>query len=174
MGQSITYRLVDKDLVINEQLNWTWDRNKNDQIREWKLINVDTNDLDKKLKLLTDYGYGADFELSPDSNELRIYLDFTDEEIIINSEKATFTLRDYNFDELKDIIDNLHRHLENEENTVRLNKKKFDSLEKLVNDELDRKTKILEGTKDENPAHVKALASVDILNKIRRNLLSEE
>jgi hypothetical protein len=174
MGLGLSYRLTDKDLVINEKLNWTWDRNKEDQVREWTLISVDKNDLDKKLKLLTDYGYGADFELDTNTKQLRIYLDFTDEEIIIKSAQVDYLFRDYNAEELKDIIDNLHQHLKDEENKVRLSKAKFDSLEKLVNDELDRKTKIVEGTKNENPAHVKALASLDILTKIKRNLLSEE
>ncbi|MCH4824640.1 hypothetical protein ML462_15810 [Gramella lutea] len=107
MGRIISYEILNQNLILNEDLYWTFDPTHKESIKVWTFYNFDSKIISKEeLDRLIGYKEDVDFEIKKENELIKIRIStFYDDKIYrINCSNYKTELRLYNNEELTKII----------------------------------------------------------------------
>lgn len=171
MGTFRKYQIVDDVLYLTESMYWTFELNRPDAIRVWRLSGVEKTQLDKaKLDTLISYEEDADIEELDVDGKKRLVIDtyFDNAEYIFDCKEIHQEVRPHNKEELTEIILRQENTWRDQQTTIYKQKKFIDDLKTFIDKQIDKKSRVLEGLTDtSNHTYQKSKHQLDILTQIK-------
>src|SRR5690606_7442929 len=133
---------------LTESMYWTFEPNRPDAIRVWRLSGVEKTQLEKaKLDALISYDEDADIEeLDIDGKKrLQIYTYFDNAEYTFDCDEIHQEVRPHNNEELTEISLRLENTWRDQQTKISKQRKFIDELKVFIDKQIDKKSRVLEG-----------------------------
>ena len=176
MGIVKSYSIEGANLVIREHLHWTFEADRQDSVRIWRILKFDKASITpEQLEKLIHYQENADFEVEERMGKKQLcistYLDQGEYRIICDD--ILSETRPYNLAELTDIILNYKSHSSKSSNLITRYTNFIAHLKSYLENEKVKREGILEqdnGIRSESV--IKANAKLSLVNQIL-NIIEE-
>ena len=176
MGIVKSYSIEGANLILRENLHWTFEADRQDSVRSWTMANFDKASITtEQLEKLIDYQENADFEVEERMGKKQLcittYLEQNEYRIICDD--IVSETRPYNLAELADIILNYESYYSKNYDLIKRYTNLIEQLKTFIENERVKKERVLEQVNAPNSEPVlKAKAKLDLITQLL-NIITE-